>query len=172
MHDNEGVLMGACLPVFTQQWQNLLRRVQIAKNPAVRYPVEVSSASFDTDTHSFSNQEKETTSTEGLGQPAGEGVHRASPQEPLPGLLQQAVSCFKEDQRSLSYDRPVHAEQTSGDSPFADRDGPDSQGCNPSGRMDGIYRPQGCLMKKYINRPVSQMRVPLAACRELAGSYE
>ena len=24
VHDNEGVLVGACLPVFTQQWQNLL----------------------------------------------------------------------------------------------------------------------------------------------------
>ena len=147
------------------------RRVQIAKNPAVRCPVEGSSASFDKDTHSSSNQEQETTSTEGRGHPAGEGGHRASSQEPLPGLLQQAVSCSKEDQRSLSCDRPVHAEQTS-DSPFADRNGPDSQGCSPSGRMDGIYRRQGCVMKKYINRLVSHMRVPLVACHELAGSYE
>ena len=147
------------------------RRVQIAKNPAVRCPVVGSSASFDKDTHSSSNQEQETTSTEGRGQPAGEGGHRASSQEPLPGLLQQAVSCSKEDQRSLSCDRPVHAEQTS-DSPFADRDGPDSEGCSPSGQMDGIYRRQGCVMKKYINRLVSQMRVPLVACHELEGSYE
>ena len=116
------------------------RWVQIVKNPVVGCPVEVgmSSASFDKDAHSFSNQEQETRSTEGRGQPAGKGGHRASPQEPLPGILEQAVSCSKEEQRSLSCDRPVHAEQISGDSPFADGDGPDSQGCSLSGQMDGI----------------------------------
>ena len=129
-----------------------VRWVQIAKNPAVRYPVEVLSASFDKDAHSFSNQEQETTSTEGRGQPVEEGGHRAIPQEPLPGLLQQTVSCSKEDWRSSSCGRPVHAEQTSGDSPFADRDGPDSQGCCPSGQMDGIYRHQGCLMEKIYQQ--------------------
>ena len=98
------------------------RRVQIVKNPAVGYPVEVgmSPASFDKDAHSFSNQEQETRSTEGRGQHVGEGGHRASSQQPLPGLLQQAVSCSKEDRRSLSCDRPVHAEQTSGVSLFAE----------------------------------------------------
>ena len=60
VHDNEGVLVGACLPVFYPAMAKPARRVQIAKNPVVRYPVEVSSASFDKDTHSFSNQEQET----------------------------------------------------------------------------------------------------------------
>ena len=98
------------------------RRVQIVKNPAVGYPVEVgmSPASFDRYAHSFSNQEQETRSTEGRGQQVGEGGHRANSQQPLPGLLQQAVSCSKEDRRSLSCDRPVHAEQTSGVSLFAE----------------------------------------------------
>ena len=117
------------------------RRVQIIKNPAVGYPVEVGMplASLDKDAYLFSNQEQETRSTEDCGQPAGEGGHRASSQEPLSGLLQQAVSCSKEDRRSLSCDRPVHAEQTSGDSLFADGNGPDSQGCSPLGQMDDIY---------------------------------
>ena len=53
------------------------------------------------------------------------GGHRASPQEPLPRLLQQTVSCSKEDRRSTSCDRPVHIEQTSHHSPFPDGDGPD-----------------------------------------------
>ena len=122
------------------------------KNPAVGYPVEVGMplASFDKGIHSFSNQEQETRSSEDRGQPAEEGGHRASSQEPLPGLLQQVVSCSKEDRRSLSCNRPVHAEQTSGDSLFADGDGPDSQGCSPLGQMDGIYKHDVCLMKKYM----------------------
>ena len=59
------------------------RRVPIIKNPVVGYPVEVGMppASFDKDAHSFSNQEQETRSAEGRGQPAGEGaiepVHRS-----------------------------------------------------------------------------------------------
>ena len=125
------------------------RRVQIIKNPAVGYPavgypVEVGMplASFDKDAHSFSNQEQETRSTEGCGQPVEEGGHRASSQEPLPGLLQQVVSCSKEDRK--------YAEQTSGDSLFADGNGPDSQGCSRFGQMDGIYKHDVCLMKKYI----------------------
>ena len=146
MPDNEGVLVGARPAVFAQQWLYL----QTDKNPAARCPVEVGmwSASFDKDTHSFSNQEQETRSTEGCGQLAGEGGHRTSPQEPL---LQQTFSCSKQFQRSSSCDKPVHAEQTSGDSRFTDRDGPSSQGCHPTGQMDGIYRHQGCLKKKDIN---------------------
>ena len=116
------------------------KRVQVIKNPAVGCPVEVgmSSTSFDKGAHLFSNREQETRSTEDCGQRAGEAGQRASPQELLPGLIKQAVSCSKEDWRSPFCDRLVHAEQTSSDSPFADGDGPDSQGCSPSGQMDGI----------------------------------
>ena len=138
------------------------RRVQIVKNPAVGCPVEVgmSSASFDKDAHSFSNQEHETRSTEGCGQPAGVGGHRARPQERLPGLLQQAVSHSKEDQRSLSCDKPVHTEQTSHHSPFPYGDGTDGKGCSSSGRMDGVYRHEGCLSPR-TDEPICEKVSPI-----------
>ena len=125
----------------------------------------MSSASFDKDAHSVLYKEQEAKSTEGHGQPAGEGNHRASPQELLARLLQQAVSCSKEDQRSSSCDRPVHDEQTSSHSPFPDGDVPDSQGCSPSGRMDSVDRHQGCL-SVCSNEPICEKVSPILCQQE------
>ena len=80
MPDNEGVLAGNCLAVFAQQWQNLLGecRSSIILRPGVLLKWECHQPPLDNDAHTFSNQEQETRSTEGRGQPAGEGGHRAS----------------------------------------------------------------------------------------------
>ena len=142
-------------------------RVQIVKNPAVGCPVEVgmSSASLDKDAHSVLYKEQETRSTVGHGQPAGEWGRRTSTQEPLPGHLQQVVSCSKEDRRSSSCDRPVHIEQTSRHSPLIDGDGPDSQGCSMSGQRDSVSRHQGCI-SPCSDEPICEKVSPILCQQE------
>ena len=92
-----------------------VRRVQIAKDSALGHPVTVgiTPAPSYKDAHTVSNQEQETRSTEGHRQSAGGGGPTAHLLEPLPGLLQQAISCSQEDWRFTSGDRPFHSEQAS-----------------------------------------------------------
>ena len=132
---NEGVLVEVRTAGFAQQWQNLLG---VCRSSRILRSGVLLKWECHKDAHSLYNQKQETRSKEGCRQPAGEGGHRARPQQPLPVLLQQAVSCSQEDQRSSSCDRPVHSDPTSSDPPFPDGDGADSQGCSPSGWMDGV----------------------------------
>ena len=111
---NERALVEARLAGFAQQWLNLLGECWSSKilwsgvlfkwkchqPPLIRMPIQ------------FLTRNKKRA-TEDHRQPAEEWGLRASPQELLPGLLQQAVSCSLENWISSSCYRSVHSEQAS-----------------------------------------------------------
>ena len=62
----------------------------------------------------FPTKSKKSDLQQATLQPAEEGAHRACSQGPLPGHLQQAISCSKKDGRSTSCNRCVHSQPISG----------------------------------------------------------
>ena len=123
---------------FALQWQTLLGECRLSKilrsgvilhweshqPPITRTPIP------------FPTRNKKQ---EGCGQSTGEGGHKARPQEPLPGLLQQAVS-YSQENRGFTFSyKPVHSEQTSGGSTLSDGNGSVSQSIHPSSRVDSVY---------------------------------
>ena len=133
---------GGLLSCIAQQWQNLLGECRSSSGVLLKWechqpPLTRTLIQFPT-----RNKKKEL-------QKAVESLLKKGPIEPI------LRSCFLEFFSRLCLAprkpeiffryRPVHSEQTSVGTPFSDGDCADSQGCNPSGRVDSVYRHQGCL---------------------------
>ena len=141
--DSEDAPVGARLPCFVQAWHNLLgehRSTWTLRScvllewksslPLTRIPIQ------------FPMKNKKSELQEGVDSLLKKG---ACSQEPLPGLLQQVISCSKEDSGSMCCNRSVHSQPASGCAPFRDGDCTIPQGGDMGPRVGSTYRHEGRL---------------------------
>ena len=138
---------GARLAGFCQPLAKPVGRVQIRPDSAVgnSFTMVGSTSSTHKNSHQFSHKKQKTGSSEGSRFSAAERGCWTRPQQSLLGVLQQSVSCAKENERSSSSNRSVHSEQVLGGTSFPDGNGSDSLGGHPPPRMDSIDRHKGCI---------------------------